>query len=96
MFKLKGFNDEMSEQMELLKREKKTLEGWQLNLNSLYIDRTVNSLLSGHIGNWTKCPFVELSAYENYSHNVTLQIHVVLLFMLNERTACLPRRNGDI
>jgi len=27
MFKLKGLNDEMSEQMELLKREKKSLEG---------------------------------------------------------------------
>lgn len=27
MFKLKGMNDEMSEQMELLKREKKSLEG---------------------------------------------------------------------
>ena len=28
-----------------------------------------------------KRPLVEVSAYENYSHNVTLQIHVRLLFM---------------
>jgi len=27
MFKLKGLNDEMNEQMELLRREKKSLEG---------------------------------------------------------------------
>ena len=32
MFKLKGLNDEMSEQMELLRREKKSLEGWFLIL----------------------------------------------------------------
>ena len=29
---------------------------------------TVNSLASGNLGNWKKCPLVVLSVYENYSH----------------------------
>ena len=32
MFKLKGYNDEMGEQIEQLKREKKSLEGRWYNL----------------------------------------------------------------
>ena len=63
----------------LLINSLQTSPGWRINSS------TINSLVSGH----QKRPIVGMSAYVNYD-NVTLQIHVGLLFMSNERTAYFP------
>ena len=55
----------------------------KINLQSLSHKRDT-------IRNWRKRPLVELSAYENYSHNVTHKYTLDSCCWSNGRTACFP------